>query len=142
MTKDTEHKEAGNAQKPKYTTVHLKDGKIIAKEVYEDSLEYFMPFLVIAAMFLLTAGVSGYFFFQEPFEDRLEYFVIVLVMISAVWETHDDRSRLFLPAFILGGVWAGLSLFIDAISFNLVAYVFSYCVGVLLLFLTGIMKSN
>jgi hypothetical protein len=128
-------------KEPVYTKFWAKDGRIHAKNVYEDSPEYWLPYLVITLLFIVALVVSGYFFFRQPFEDRPEYLVGPFTLFVALLVNRNGNTAIFMPAFVVGCIWGVVSIFTD-INFNLPAYVFCYCSALLLMFIIVLLKNR
>lgn len=114
------------AREPVYTRFWADRGGIHVKHVYEDSPEYWLPYIIIALFFVVAFVTSGYFFLRQPFADRLEYLVGPLTLVIAMLTGIDGKSVIFTPAFVIGSIWGVLSIF-TSVNFNLAAYVFCYC---------------
>lgn len=128
------------AREPVYTRFWADKSKLQVKHVYEDSPEYWGPFLVLIILFLIAFVTSGYYFLNEPFQDRLEYLVAPLTLFTAAYTGIRGRSMIFAPAFIVGCIWGLTGLYSSSITFNIAAYVFCYCSTIALMLFVDFLK--
>ena len=115
-------------------------GRIVyAGPVRKDFWYYGIP-VFTTVLFIASFAVSAYFSVPLFEADKPEYLAAPFTMVAALWTSINSKTRLCMPTFILGSLWAGASLISDAISFDLATFVFSYCCAVTLLVVIDFLK--